>query len=144
MLIWMVFTFPFKDKLICSSHIISEFGFLIYTSTLFPFLSEEMETNSRSDLGSIIIWGVLGLIILIWIIFIIHIIKVCILKRQVKKDETLAKELEKEEKAKAERDELNREKVNICGKRHRELLKISHKHVEKEKVYIYIYYLYLS
>ena len=140
MVIWIICTFPFKDKLICSSHIISEIGFVIYTSALFIFLSETMETDSRSYIGSIIIWGVLGLIIFIWIIFIIHIIKVCAVNWRLKKDQALAKELEIEEKKKEEIERLNEEKAKICGKRHRKLLKMGHKEKENvNNIYIYIY-----
>ena len=73
-------TKPFKDKLICTSHILSEIGFLFYTSALFPFLSEQMESSSRESFGSIIIWGLISLIGVIWIIFIIHIIKLFLVK----------------------------------------------------------------
>ena len=134
MLIWMILTFPFKDTLICCSHIIAEFGFLIYISALFPFLSEKMGTSSRSSLGSIIIWGVLGLIILIWIIFIIHIVKVCRVKWHLRKDEALAKEIEKEENEKAERDRLNEEKAKICGRRHRKFLKMGERKGKKVNI----------
>ena len=35
-----------------SSHILSEIGFLFYTSALFPFLSDQMESSSRESFGS--------------------------------------------------------------------------------------------
>ena len=44
MILLMIVSFPFKDKLICFLHIISEFGFLLYSSALFPFLSESIAT----------------------------------------------------------------------------------------------------
>ena len=139
MLIWMISTFPFKDRLICCSHIISELGFLLYVSALFFFLSQTMETNSRSYLGSIIIWGLIGLIVVIWIIFIIHIVKTCLEKRQIKKDEKLAKELESAQNEKDKKDRVDKENAIVCKKRHRKLVKMISNSKTKKRVYIYIF-----
>ena len=137
MIIWMITSFPFKDKLICFSHIISEIGFLIYSSALFAFLSESMTTSSRSSLGTKMIWGLIALIILIWIIFIIHIVKVCIFKRVAKKDEALAKEIEKEEKENAEKIRAENERAIECQERRRKAFEIINLQREEE-VIIYI------
>ena len=138
MIIWMIATFPFKDKLICLSHIISELGFLMYSSVLFPFLSESMATSPRSYLGSIVIWGLIGLIVLIWIIFIIHVVKVCISSKNAKKDEALALELEFEEKEKSERARALIERRNIYRKRKREPVEMPTQQKEEKVIYIYI------
>ena len=139
MIIWMIATFPFKDKLICLSHIISELGFLVYNSALFAFLSESMTTSSRSYLGSVVIWGLIGLIVLIWIIFIIHIVKVCISNHKLKKDEALALELEIEEKDKAERARALIHRRNIYQIRKRKQIEKSIQPKEEKVIYIYIY-----
>ena len=134
MILWMILTWPFKDKLICCSHIISEFGFFLYTSTLFPFLSESMTTNSRLYLGSIIIWGLISLIILIWIIFIVHIIKMCILKNQLKKTQKLeAEKKELEENAKDEEAKMVK-----CRENHRKLVELGRLNKKREVVNIYL------
>ena len=141
MISWMIVSFPFKDKLICFSHIISEFGFLLYSSALFPFLSESIATNPRSYLGSLIIWGLIGLIILIWIIFLIHIVKVCIFNRRLKKDEAIAQELEMEEKEKAEKARVLIARRAIYRKRKSKSAEIATQQKEKkvQDDYIYIY-----
>ena len=134
MLIWMIFIFPFKDKLICSSHIISEFGFFLCTSTLFSFLSESMTTNSRLYLGSIILWRLIGLIVLIWIIFIVHIIKMCIFKHQLKKTQKLeAEQKELEERAKEEEAKMAK-----CKKDHRKLIELGKLNKKREVLNIYL------
>ena len=142
MISWMIVSFPFKDKLICFSHIISEFGFLLYSSALFPFLSESIATNPRSYLGSLIIWGLIGLIILIWIIFLIHIVKVCIFNRKLKKDEAIAQELEMEEKEKAEKARALIARRTIYRKRKSKSAEMATQQKEKkvqDYIYIYIY-----
>ena len=141
MIIWMISSFPFKDKLICFSHIISEFGFFLYTSALFAFLSQSMPTNSRSNLGSVILWGLIGLIVIIWLIFFIHIIKVCIYKYKMKKDEALAKEIEEEEKENEEREKIEEERAVICQKRKRQVVRIINE--QKGENVLNIIYIYI-
>ena len=141
MLLWMIICFPFKDKLICSSHIISEIGFVLYTSSLFFFLSETMVTSSRSNLGSMTIWGLIALIVIIWIIFVVHIVKVFILRRRFKKQEKLAKELEEEAKINEENAKVLKQKQKLCQERHRKVVEmISEENKEIKVIYIYIYY----
>ena len=140
MLLWMISYFPFKDKLICCSHIISEIGFVLFTSSLFFFLSETMVTSSRSNLGSITIWGLITLIVIIWIIFVVHMVKVFILKRRFKKQQKLAKKLEEEAKITAEKARVYEEKMKLCQQRHRKVLEmISEENKEIKVIYIYIY-----
>ena len=52
MILWIICVRPFNDKLILGSHVCSECVFLIFTACLFPFVSEEMSSNSRLSLGS--------------------------------------------------------------------------------------------
>ena len=107
MIIWMVVTKPFKDSLICISHTIAEFGFLVYTAFLFPFLSDTMASDTRLYIGSIIIWSIVALMVIVWIIFIINIIKIFVINRKLKKakakEELEKKELEEEEARLAKR-----------------------------------------
>ena len=98
----MLRTIPFKDKLICATHIVSEIGFLFYACSLFFFLSEELESGKRLYLGSIIVWGLIILMGVIWLMFIAHIIKLFIHKRRQRKEKKLLEEEENETQLKTE------------------------------------------
>ena len=136
MIIWIIGTFPFKDKLICFSHIFSECGFLIYISSLFPFISDTMETSQRLYLGTIIIWGVFVLIVVIWLIFIAYLVKLLVLKRR----ERILKELEEErQKEKEKRETKLRKHEALRDKYFGKMSAKTRSSQGRIKVYIYIY-----
>ena len=142
MIMWIIGTFPFKDKLICFSHIFSECGFLIYISSLFPFISDTMETSQRLYLGTIIIWGVFVLIVVIWFIFIVYLVKLLVLKRR----ERILKELEEERLKEKERRETKLRKQEALrdkyfGKMNTKITNSQRR--DKVDIYIYIIYIYI-
>ena len=123
----MLKTIPFRDKLICSSHILSEIGFLCYTSSLFPFLSEEMDSKDRLYIGSIIVWSLVSLMAIIWLIFLCHLFILFINHRKLKKAQKVLEEeetrqalqkayIEKEKTELREKGKRFREKLNRCRK----------------------------
>ena len=140
MILFLLFTLPFKDKLISFAHIFSEIGFLIYVSTLYTFLSESIETQDRLYYGSIILWGLIVLIIINWIVFLVYLVKFFITKRRLRifkeQEEVLAK-------AKEQTKDILREKKKRRRKLEKELQMRELKRI-KDVLYIFIYiYIYI-
>ena len=131
----MIGTVPFKDKLICFSHILSEIGFLVYTTVLFSFLSPVMPSASRLKLGSAVIWGLIGLIGVVWIIFVSHIIKLFYMKRQMKITQT---KKEAEEKEIQEQLEIQNEKKERLKKKQKLRERLQTIQEKEEEIVIYM------
>ena len=114
MIIWMLVIQPFKEKLISIAHIGSETGFLIYSLTLYIFLSKSMETNARLFYGRIILWGLIALIVINWFLFVGYLVNMFYTKRKLKK----ARELEEiVKKVKEDARRIRKERVRKRLKR---------------------------
>ena len=132
----MLKTVPFRDKLICASHIVSEIGFLLYGCSLFLLLSEELESESRSFIGSIIVWGLVILMGVIWVMFVCHLVKICIQKRKANKAKKLLLEEQKETQ---ERTQLENDEMILREKRERIKERLA-KTRNRKPVVILLYY----
>ena len=132
MILWLLFVFPFKDKLISWAHISSECGFLIYTLTLYTFLSDSMESNTRLFYGRIILWVLFLLIFINWILFIIYMINLFRKKRELKKKAKESANQLENEKGKLKRISIKEKKIRRKSLRMKKLEKKEKKKKRKK------------